>query len=534
MEAVITMIFGLAGGLALFLYGIRILSNGLQKIAGRKMKDVLEKVTGNRLKGVASGAVTTAAVQSSSLTTVTLVCFVNSGLISLRNAVPVIMGAEIGTTITAQLVAFKIGAFSLPVIAVGFLLFTIGRNKHKYTGHIILGFGLLFLGMNTMSAGVAPLKTDPYLMGILTSFGDVPILGVLAGAVFTGLIQSSSATSGLVIALGMEGAIGLMPAISIILGANIGTCITVIIASAGMSLSGKRTAAVHAMFNVLGVMILLPLIVPFSSLVAMTSDDLPRQIANAHALFNISMTALFLPFAGAFTGIVMRIVPGKDVSIRRGVQFLDDNVMKTPSVALSLAMKETMGMAHITTRMIDRCKKALIEGDEKSIDIVCMKEEVVDELYKEISKYLTKISETDMSEDQSHMMIMLMHATSDIERVADHCYGLAKMSRVMKDKDMEFSAAAKKDVLKILRKSRLSYVKAVKTLETGDRKKGNEVYILEDEIDRLKKVLEKNHYERLEKETCKPEAGSIYIKVIRRLERISDHAQNIATAVVME
>ena len=191
-------------------------------------------------------------------------------------------------------------------------------------------------------------------------------------------------------------------------------------------------------------------------------------------------------------------------------------------------------MAHISTSMLDCSKKALREGDEKAIDVVYRKEEVVDELYKEISEYLTKISETDMSEDQSRMMIMLMHAASDIERVSDHCQGLAKMARTMKDKDMEFSAAAKEDMLEIFRKSRSSYVKAVKTLETGDRKLGHDVFILENEIDELKKTLEKRHYDRIEKEACKPEAGGIYLNAIKRLERISDHAQNIAMAVVME
>ena len=302
---VIPIVFGMVGGLALFLYGMTLLSTGLQKAAGDKLRVWIEKLTNNKLKGVGVGALVTAIVQSSSITTVTLVGLINAGLISLGQSIPVIMGANIGTTITAQLIAFKIGAFSLPIIAIGFALNAIcKRPSHRYIGQIIMGFGLLFLGMTTMSIGLKPLRTDPLALALLAEFGQIPLFGVAAGAVFTALIQSSSATTGLVIAMASEQLLDLPGAIAIIIGANIGTCITVVLASLGATLTSKRAALSHVLFNLAGAAIFLAIFSPFVSLVTLTAANLPRQIANAHLIFNVSMVVIMLPCVAVFVIVV--------------------------------------------------------------------------------------------------------------------------------------------------------------------------------------------------------------------------------------
>jgi phosphate:Na+ symporter len=344
--AVTTIIFGLVGGLALFLFGMKLLSEGLQKAAGNRLKNILQNLTNRPIKGIAAGAFITSIIQSSSITTVTIIGLINAGLMTLTQAVSVIMGANIGTTITAQLVAFKIGKYALPIIAVGtLLLFIAKKKKYYYIAQIFLGFGILFLGMSTMSKGAVPLREIPFFINMLTNFGEVVLLGILAGAVFTGIIQSSSATTGLVIALSMEQVIGLKAAIAIIIGANIGTCVTALLASLSSSISAKRAAMIHILFNIIGVAIFIPLIPILTQITQAISGELPRQIANAHTIFNVTNTFVMVPFIPLLVFLVKKIIPGKEYKVDNGVKYLDKRLLNTPALAIAQAQKELSRMA---------------------------------------------------------------------------------------------------------------------------------------------------------------------------------------------
>ena len=530
----ILITFAVIGGLALFLYGLSLLSGGLQKVAGHRLRLVLEKLTNRPVKGIFVGLFITATIQSSSITTVTLLGLINSGLMSLEQAVGVVLGAEIGTTVTAQIISFKIGSMFFPLIAVGFFLFFFGKkDKYKQLGQIILGFGILFLGMHTMSSTLRPLRDNDFLIKTLTNFGKVPGLGIIAGAVFTGIIQSSSATTGLVIAMGKENIINLNSAIPIILGANIGTCVTALIASIGSSLSAKRAAMSHLMFNVIGVLLFFPFLKHFAQLVSLTSLELPRQIANAHTIFNTTMTCIMLPATGFLIALVKKMVPGEEIRADKGIMYLDDKLLYTPSIAIGQAKKETMRMAAIVSEMLNNSEKALLTGEKKFILPVLKNEESVDELDNMIESYLTKISHRSLSQEQSREIAILVHSISDIERVADHTHNIAELVEYMKKEKIKFSKTAIEELKEIFDAAKQSYTEAINVLSTKDAELAQKVLDLEVVVDHMQKELEKNHFERLKKGICKAEAGPIYLDIIRNLERVSDHAHNIAYVTII-
>ncbi|MCD6406741.1 Na/Pi cotransporter family protein [Candidatus Aerophobetes bacterium] len=526
--------FTVAGGLALFLYGLSLLSRGLQKAAGDRLRFILEKLTDKPVKGVIVGLIVTATIQSSSITTVTLIGLINSGLMSLEQAVGVVLGAEIGTTVTAQIVSFKIGKMFFPLIAIGFFLFFLGKkDKHKFTGQIILGFGILFLGMNTMSSALKPLKDNRFFVEALANFGKIPLLGVIAGAVFTGIIQSSSATTGLIIAMGKEKIISLNAAIPIILGANIGTCVTALIASVGSSLSSKRTAMSHLLFNLIGVTLFFPFLGYFAQIVSLTSPEIPRQIANAHTMFNTTMTLIMLPCVRLLIALVKKIVPGEEPKVDRGVLFLEEKLLHTPPIAIGQAKKETMRMANIVKSMLENSEKALLTMERKFVLPVLKNEETVDELDNAIESYLTKISNLSLSQSQSREIAILIHSISDIERVADHAHNIAELAEYMKKEKIVFSKNALEELKGMFDAARESYIKAIDVLSTKDENLARKVLDLEVTVDHMQRELEKNHFERLKKGICSPEAGPIYLDIIRNLERISDHAHNIAYVTII-
>ncbi len=530
----ISIIFGVIGGLALFLYGLHLLSKGLQKAAGDKLRIILEKLTNRPIKGVFVGLVFTAIIQSSSITTVTLVGLINSGLMNLEQAVGIILGSNIGTTITAQIISLKIGTMFLPLIALGFFIFFFSKDeKYKYIGQIILGFGILFLGMHTMSSGLDPLRNSTFFTNVLASFSRIPVLGIIAGAVFTGIIQSSSATTGLVIAMGMDNIINLNSAISIILGANVGTCITVLISSIGSSLSAKRAAVSHFIFNTIGVLLFFPFINQFAKIVSLTSPNLPRQIANAHTIFNIIMAVIMLPAVGLLIILVKKILPGEAIMVDKGRMYLDEKLLNAPSVAMGQAKKETLRMANIVKRMLQDSQKALFTGERKFILPVLKNEESVDELDNVIESYLTKISAKSLSKEQSKEVAILVHSISDIERVGDHAHNIAELTEYMGKEKLHFSKIAMGELKKIFDTTTESYIKAIEVLDKKDEKLGQNVLDLEVTVDHMQRDLEKNHYQRLRKGTCKPEVGPIYVDIIRNLERISDHAHNIAYVTII-
>lgn len=532
---IIGIFFGVAGGLALFLFGLKILSDGLKKAAGERLKIMLERLTNRASKGVLVGAFTTALIQSSSITMVTLIGLINAGLLTFKQAIGVMLGAEIGTTITAQIIAFRIGIYYLPIIAVGFFMYFFTKDKkYHYIGQTILGFGILFLGMSIMSGSVKTLRIDPFFIEFLKSFGRMPILGVIAGAIFTGIIQSSSATTGLVIAMGMENVITLESAIALIFGANIGTCVTGLIASIGSSLQARRVAVAQVMVNVLGVALFLPLIFNFANIVAMTSNDLPRQIANAHTIFNVIVTIVMLPLVGILAKIVERVVPGEEIKIERGTKYIDKRILNTPIIAISQAHKEVNRMASIAANMLEMVKSAILNKDKSIIKKVYEQEDVVDELRDKIEDYLNEISKKSLSIENANMLACLNHVVTDIERVADHAENMAEFAEEMIKNKLHFSRLAIKEFENIHGKTLRVYKKSIKALENRNKRIAKEVIKLEDEIDRLEKKYRNNHIKRLEKGICDPRAGIIFVEILTNLERVSDHACNIAGDVLMK
>ncbi len=528
---VIPIAFGLVGGLALFLYGMKLLSTGLQKAAGDRLRDWIERLTKSKLRGIGVGALTTAVIQSSSITTVTLVGLINAGLLSLEQSIPIIIGANIGTTVTAQLIAFKVGALALPIIAVGFALSSLAKKpSYRYFGQVILGFGLLFLGMNTMSAGVKPLRSDPLVVGWLLDLGRTPILGISVGAVFTAIVQSSSATTGLVIAMASEKLVDLPTAISLIIGANIGTCITVLLASIGATLTSKRAALSHILFNVVGAALFFVIFMPFVSLVSLTAADLPRQIANAHLIFNVSAALLMLPFVGVMIFVVKTVLPGKEIRIDGGIKFLDERTLATPAIAISQAEKEVERMGRMALSALDDSIKSFKSNDLRLVKVVEKREDAVDELDNAIEAFLVKITRRELSKRHAKRVAALIHSISDIERVSDHANNIAELSERKTREKFSFSKPALRELDIMFKKSRESFAKSINVLVSGNKKLAQKVLLLEGEIDALEKQFEQNNFERMNSKKCSPKASVVFAELVRNLERISDHAHNISMA----
>ena len=530
----VAVAFGAIGGLALFLYGLHTLSDGLKKVAGDKLKLTLEKLTSNPLKGSLFGAFTTAIMQSSSLTMVTLIGLVNVRLLTLGQAIGVMLGSEIGTTITAQLVAFKVGAYYLPIVAFGFFLsFLTKKRKYKSVGQTIFGFGILFLGMNLMSSSIQPLQNEPIFKSFLFSLGKVPVFGVVVGAIVTGILQSSSALAGLVISMGMNDLITLNAAVAILLGANIGTCITGVLASIGSSLSSKRLALAQLLINIIGVSLFFPFLANFAGFVGMTSFDLPRQIANAHSVFNIIVTALMLPLIGFLVRIVERLLPGEEIEIKRGTEFIDERLLSAPSIALSQAEKEIVRMSRMTYEMLDKATMAILGDGQKMIETVMEMEIVVDEINQTIDRFLDDIPPENLSARELRRLAYFKHSITDIERVGDHANNLVELADKKSKEEALFSKDALRELETMSQKAKLVYQTALVVLEDENKKLVQRVLDLEDEIDLLQKEFEANHLRRLEEQVCNPLLGIVFVDILRNLERVADHSTNIANAILL-
>lgn len=527
------IILGMLGGLGLFLFGMQMMSEGMQKAAGEKLRRILEILTSNQYIAVFTGAITTILVQSSSTTTVMVVGFVNAGLMNLNQAVGTILGANIGTTITAQMISFKLGALSLPAIAIGFALqFFSQKKSHKYAGQSILGFGILFLGMTTMSDSLKPMRDFPPFIDFLASFGSSPILGVLAGAVFTVMVQSSSASTGVIVALSLQGLLPLSAAIPLILGTNIGTSVTAILASIGTNLTARRAAAAHVIFNVIGVIIFLVILDYFIILVEMTSPEVPRQIANGHTIFNVINTLIILPFINQFVTLIVRLVPGEEAILERGAKYLDKRILNTPAIAIGNSIKEMIRMGNLANEMFVESTKAFIEKDRNLIKSVYQKEEIVNELEKEITIYLADVSQKALTQNQSRLMSSLMHALNDIERIGDLSENIVELAEVRIDNELPFSDSAIADLTNMFNSVDNMILKSIQALEDSDVQLALEVITCEDDIDYVEKQLRKSHIARISDRKCFPLSGVVFLDIISTYERIADHARNIAQVVM--
>lgn len=533
MPDAVTIAFGLVGGLGLFLYGMDLMARGLQKAAGDRLRRLLEILTSKPLIGVLVGAVATMIIQSSSATTVMVVGFVNAGLMTLRQAASVIMGANIGTTATALIVSLKLTALALPAIGVGFLLMMVSKRRvSQHLGQTILGFGLLFLGVDTMGTAVAPLSDNPLFISLLTSFGRNPLLGVLSGAVFTALIQSSSATTGLVVALASQGVIDLPASLAIVLGSNIGTCVTAMLASIGGQLNARRASITHLLFNSIGVVLALLFFRPFADLVADTHLLLERQVANAHIIFNVANTLLLLPLIGRFVSLVRRIVPGDDNAELTGPLYLDERLLGTPSIALGQATRELVRMGEIALSALDDVYYAFSHDTHERLEAAAEKEAQINRLEKAIVHYLIKIPQTSLSKEQSERLNALISLTSDIERIGDHTENIAELADERIEHRLPFSDEAAEELDDMYRHVYTVVEKAIDVLRTGRIAEVEAVLAEENDVDDLEKQLRRRHIERLNAGVCFPASGVIYLDLISNLERVADHANNIAEVLV--
>ena len=544
----ISIIFGLLGGLAIFIFGMNFMSDGLRKAAGERMRRVIEVITGNPIVGVLVGALVTGLLQSSSATTVMVVGFVSARLMTLPQAISVIMGANIGTTMTAQLIAFKIGSYAYPVVALGFIFYFFFKKKIiKYVGQTVFSFGLLFVGLNLMGDVMKPLAKNPVFADLILKLGETPIIGLLIGTLMTVLIQSSSSTIGVLqylasqpIAEGSTQAlINLRTALPILFGDNIGTTITAIIAAIGAKITAKRAALAHSIFNVLGATIFMFLIPVFARLVEFISpkgseiDIIARQIANAHTSFNILNTLIWLPFIWLLTKIVTFLVPGKEDVMEKRVMYLDKRVLNTPAIAMDLATKELSRMAMLAKQMMSSANRAFTKNDMEEVKKVLELEETVDMLQYEIIHYLsTMLSQSTLTERQSVRLAGLMHVTGDIERIGDHCENIAEYAQLKVDQNLIYSQEAITEISDAFNTLNQIVDDSIHALHDGNLELAAKVIQAEDEVDTLEVNLREGHLARLNDGKCNPRSAITFIELIHNLEKIADHCKNIAEAVL--
>lgn len=531
MRTFISILVGLGGGLGLFLHGTQLLSEGLRKAAGDRMRRLLELFTSKPVTAVLTGAGVTAILQSSSTVTVMIVGFVNSGLMTLKQAVGSIMGANIGTTITAQIVSFNVYDFALPLIAIGALVYFFAKNKARNVGLGLLGFGMLLFGLSIMSDATYPVREYEPFLNLLASMGSQPLLGILVGAIFTGIVQSSSAVTGIVIAFAWQGIIDLPAGLAITVGANIGTCVTALLTAIGTNLTARRAAVSHFLFNSFGAVLFLVLRRPFIELIAHSGGTIARQIANAHTLFNVTTTLVVLPFLNPFVQLVTKLLPGEDEIINMKPQFLDDRMIRTPAALLS-AQREAVRMGEYALSMTEAAMEVFKEGNIDRMDEIRKKEEVVNSLEKAITAYLARANQYPLGDSQSRHLTNYMHVVNDIERIGDHAINIAELGIIRVEGNLELSQAALDDLDKMTGVVTRIYRETLDSLKTRNAETAQRLIAEDDLVDDLEKKYRANHIERLNKGQCDAEVGVLFLDVISNLERIGDHANNISEAVV--
>ena len=536
-----TIILGLLGGLALFLYGMQMMSSGLESAAGNKMKEILEKLTSNRFLGVLVGAVITAAIQSSSATTVMVVGFVNSGMMSLNQAVWIIMGANIGTTITGQLIALDIGAMAPLIAFIGVALITFTKKpKVQYIGQILAGLGILFIGMNMMSESMMPLRDYPPFINIMTRFSN-PAVGILAGMVFTAVIQSSSASVGILQALALSGVISLRNAAFVLFGQNIGTCITAILASIGTERSAKRTTIIHLMFNMIGTIIFTTacLLFPITDFVAAFSGaNISRQIANMHTLFNITTSILLIPFGNQLAALAVKILPEKEeekenhkhLKYLKDVDTSVDATIGTSAIYMEGMRNEISRMLKMAQINVEKSFHAFLDGSSKALEEVEKREEYIDYLNKAISKSISKMMIHETNEKNSKNIGSYFDMTGNIERIGDHAVNICDYTKQIEEKHVVFSKEALLEIEEMRNICTFMFENLQKKPE--DTKRWLQaVHDSENFIDRKTEEFYENHLERIKQGKCSDEACIIFSEMLTDFERIGDHLWNVAKQI---
>ena len=533
----ITDILSLFGGLALFLYGMQMMSTGLEAAAGDKMKSVLEKLTSNRIKGVLVGAGITAVIQSSSATTVMVVGFVNSGLMTLRQAVWVIMGANIGTTITGQLIALDIGAIApvFAILGVAAMMFVKNEKVH-HVSSILAGLGILFMGMDMMGAAMEPLQESETFIHLMTQFSN-PLLGILVGAVFTAIIQSSSASVGILQALAATGMIPLSSAVYVLFGQNIGTCITAVLASIGTKVNAKRTTIIHLMFNIIGTMLFttICMLTPYVTWVeALTPGDPVAQIANAHTIFNIVTTLILLPFGTYMAKAAVHILPDSKKKDEEELQmkyirpFESSYAIGHSAVAVSQVKDEVARMREMVEKNIADAFDTLIKYNEKSRKKIAEREEYIDYLNKGISEYIVSLMAGETNTADSRKINGYYSIITNLERIGDHATNLAEYADDMKKWNLEFSDTVLEELAEMKQQciASLENLRDV-TAENAERVL-SDAAVIEQKTDDMRDKYFKKQMQRLKKGKCNPQSGIVFSEILTDFERMGDHALNIA------
>jgi len=529
---------GIMGGLGLFLYGMNLMGDGLQKSAGSKLKRIIELLTSNVIMGVLVGMVVTMVIQSSSATTVMVVGFVNAGIMSLTQAIGVIMGANIGTTITAQLVSLDVDFLAPVALGIGIVIYMFSNKpKHKNIAEILIGFGILFTGMDSMKEAVKPLAGYQGFTDMLLSFGHHPILGVLMGFAITAIVQSSSASMGMLIALASQGLIPITAALPILYGENIGTCVTSLISSIGASRNARRAAIMHLTFNVLGSMIFMFILSkPIVAIVtAIDPTDAARQIANAHTLFNILNVIVLLPFNKLIVKLALKLVPetkSEQDDDDKVVKYIDDRMIETPSIALANIVKETLRMGEKSKESLNAAMDGIVDKSKEKIELSFKREKLINELQKSILNYLLKLSKASLNEDSRETVDALFNTVNDIERIGDHAENIAELAKDIVDLEISFSDVGIGELKDMYNKVVSTYTYALEAMRTSNVELACKVIKMEEQVDMMEKSCRANHMNRLNSSSCSIESGVIYLDIISNLERVSDHAVNIAQQVI--
>lgn len=519
---------GLFGGLGLFLYGMKIMGDGLENAAGDKLKSFLEKLTSNKYIGVVVGAIVTAIIQSSSGTTVMIVSFVNAGLMTLSQAAGIIMGANIGTTITAQMVSLDLNKIAPLVIGIGTIILLVGKNKKtRDLASISIGFGILFMGMELMGNSMDPVAESEWFKEFILVVSDNKILGLLAGLGLTAIIQSSAATTVILIALASTGAINMRLAFPVILGCNIGTCVTALLASLGTNRTAKKAALMHLLFNTFGAIIFFPFIDPFINLIQATSPEVARQVANAHTIFNVVVTLIMLPLSEYLVKVVNLILPGDGGIEKKGAIYLDKRLFETPVIANGQVIKETLRMANKAKENVVLAMKAFMENDPEAVEKVYDNENTINILEKEITDYLVELSQLELPEDDIKLFSSTYHVINDIERIGDHAENIADLAAEKMKNNVHLGDEAKKELKAIFEKTIEAIELSVDSYGNRNFESNKKLEEVESEIDNLKKEFRQNNIRRLKERVCSADSSVVFLDLISNLERIGDHANNI-------
>ncbi|CDC04172.1 na/Pi-cotransporter II-like protein [[Clostridium] leptum CAG:27] len=524
----------LAGGLGLFLFGMKLMGDGLEMAAGSKLRGMIERLTKNKYMGALVGLVVTAVIQSSSATTVMVVGFVNAGLMNLAQAVGVIMGANIGTTVTGVMIAINLTAIAPLAVLIGVVMISfIKRNSVKHIGQIIAGFGILFMGMKMMSTAMEPLSESEVFTSLMTSFSN-PLLGVLVGLVFTAIIQSSSASVGVLQALGAAGAITLPSAIYVIYGQNIGTCVTALISSVGTSKTARRTAVVHLMFNVFGAVlfIVISMLFPFAELVQrIAPGNVMAQISIVHVIFNIVCTAIMLPLSSLLVKVACKVIPGSDpVKSSNSLAYLDARILSTPPVAVAQLFKEVDRMGQLAKETLGMAMDALITQDNTKVDQIYENENTINFLNRGIAEYLVKINGLDLEDYDRQALGSMYHVISDMERIGDHSENLCELAQTLKKSKQKFSPWAVEQATEMRNRVEAMLEEALQMFASRETQPqmAADINRREEIIDDATQELKDLHIERLNQGKCSVVAGTVFMDMLTNLERIADHCTNIA------